>query len=319
MAEKDVVEKTFISLNDVFADIFNVLVFKGKRVVLENALEDMMPISQYKADGGKMHEQERDTYKLWRGHGINLVLVGIENQTQPDKDMPFRVISYDGASYRSQLLKMEERVVNGEKKEVPVKERYPVITIVLYFGKECWNYPRNLKDCFYPVLPEDEVTEVLKDYIQDYKAHIFDIPRMSMETVRLFQSDFRIVAEHFVNAYTNPDYVPEDITITHVDEFLKLMKVLTGDNRYEEVARSLTESEKEEGVKMCNVLDAREARGREEGRAEGRAEGRTEGGLIMLITLVKDGTITIHAAAEKAKMSEEEFAKLMEQKLYDET
>jgi len=33
MAEKDISEKTFIALNDVFADIFNVLVFEGETVV----------------------------------------------------------------------------------------------------------------------------------------------------------------------------------------------------------------------------------------------------------------------------------------------
>lgn len=36
-----------------------------------------------------------------------------------------------------------------------------------------------------------------------------------------------------------------------------------------------------------------------------------EGGLAMLVTLVKDGTITIHAAAEKAKMTEAEFTQYM--------
>ena len=36
-----------------------------------------------------------------------------------------------------------------------------------------------------------------------------------------------------------------------------------------------------------------------------------EGGLAMLVTLVKDGTITIRAAAEKAKMTEAEFTQYM--------
>ncbi len=31
MGQKDISEKYFIALNDVFADIFNVLVFGGKR------------------------------------------------------------------------------------------------------------------------------------------------------------------------------------------------------------------------------------------------------------------------------------------------
>ena len=67
-------------MNDVFADIFNVLVFGGKQVVTPDSLEDITGISQYKADDLLLHEQERDTYKLWKGQGINLVIVRVEKQ-----------------------------------------------------------------------------------------------------------------------------------------------------------------------------------------------------------------------------------------------
>ena len=270
MAEKDIAEKTFIALNDVFADIFNVLVFSGKQVVAADTLEDLKPSSQYKADNETLHEQERDTHKLWRGYGMDLVLVGIENQTVPDKDMPFRIIGYDGASYRSQLLKTELRKVSGVVKQVPAKERYPVITIVLYFGKEVWNYPVSLMDSFNPPLPDNEITEVLKKYIQDYKVHVMDIPRLPMETVQMFKSDFRVVAEHFVNMYSNPAYTPERVMVTHVDEFLKLMKVLTGDERYGEDRDLFIVEEKKGGIVMDNVLEYHEEKGRREGRAEER-------------------------------------------------
>lgn len=59
MAEKDITEKAFIALNDVFADNFNVLVFSGKQIVAADALEDLKTSSQYKADDGTLHEQER--------------------------------------------------------------------------------------------------------------------------------------------------------------------------------------------------------------------------------------------------------------------
>ena len=74
----------------------------------------------YKADG-KIHGQDRDVSKYWKkadGSGISLRLafLGIENQTNYDKEMPLRVISYDGAAYRAQL---------GQD------IKYPVITLVL--------------------------------------------------------------------------------------------------------------------------------------------------------------------------------------------
>lgn len=79
-----------------------------------------MPVkvrSQYKADEGKLHEEERDNAKYWSKGKVKIALLGLENQTKPDQDMPFRVIGYDGAAYRSQLI--------DEKS----KERCPVLSI----------------------------------------------------------------------------------------------------------------------------------------------------------------------------------------------
>ena len=280
MGQADIAKKNFMALNDVFADIFNVLVFEGKQIMTAEALVEQRLQSQYKADDDLLHEQERDTCKLWQGHGVNLLLAGIENQTKPDRDMPFRVIGYDGASYRSQLLKTEEKEVNGEIKKVLVKERYPVLTIVLYFGKELWNYSKNLKDCFYPPLAENEVKEILKEYIQDYKVHVFDIPRLTSEQVQMFRSDFKIVADYFTKVYNIDEYVPDDAVIIHVDEFLKLMKVLTGDKRFEEAAHTVVKSEGSE-VRMRSILAEHEERG----EARGKEIGEERMGKLVTILL----------------------------------
>ena len=252
MGQKDISEKTLISLNDVFADIFNVLVFKGAEVIEEDSLTDAIVRSQYKAETGKLHEEERDVAKIWKNHSFNLVLFGVENQTQVDGDMPFRVIGYDGAGYRSQML--------GDK-----KERFPIVTVVLYFGEKLWNKPVTLKESFSQEVTDTREYQLLEEYINDYKCHIFDIPRLSMETVKQFQSDFRVVAEYFVNAYTDKEYVPEERVIRHVDEFLKLMSVLTGDSRYETMAESKDFQKKRNGgITMCNVLDYHKAEVRNE-------------------------------------------------------
>ena len=253
----------------------------------EDALSDQNPISQYKADDETLHEQERDTFKLWRGHGVNLLLAGIENQTEPDKDMPFRIIGYDGAAYRSQLLKTEEKTADGKAKRVAVKERYPVLTIVLYFGEKLWNYPKSLKECFYPPLAEDEVTEALKEYIQDYRIHVFDIPRLTKEQVQMFRGDFKVVADYFTKVYTKERYVPDDKVLEHVDEFLKLMKVLTGDARFEEAAYTMTKQEKE-GVRMCRFFDESEARGKEIGKEIGEARMGKLIGVLLSQNLIEE-------------------------------
>ena len=126
MNEKDTTEKLLEDYNDVFADIVNTLIFDGKERIKEDSLEDNKTNSAYKAEDGKLHEMERDVSKYWKEGKTNLLVVGIENQTKAEKLMPARIIGYDGASYRSQLLKSTGR---SSKKKLT-----PVVTIVLYFG-----------------------------------------------------------------------------------------------------------------------------------------------------------------------------------------
>ena len=65
----------------------------------------------------------------------------------------------------------------------------------------------------------------------------------------------------------NPDFEPEERVIRHVDEFLKLMSVMTGDHRYEKMLKDkdFQEEIKKGEVTLCKVLDYREAKGEAEG------------------------------------------------------
>ena len=264
MAEKDMTEKTLESYNDVFADIVNVLLFNGRQVVNENDLTPETPRSLYKADG-KLHEQERDVAKFWNNTNVRIALYGLENQTDIDVDIPLRVISYDGVAYRDQLNKQ--------------KKRYPVVTLVLYFGEKRWNNSRSLHECL-------EIPEELKPYVSDYKVNIFEIAWLSEDQVNLFQSDFKYVADYFVQVRKNKKYVPSAETIDHVRETLQLLAVLTKDNRFEEFANN--HAMKGEQVTMSEVLDRMisegynkgisigEARGISIGEARGRSEAKKE-------------------------------------------
>lgn len=148
--------------------------------------------SQYKADDSKLHEQERDIAKLWNEGNVELAICGVENQTKIEKFMPLRVMGYDGASYRSQLM---------AKRPKPV----PVVTLVLYFGTDRkWIQPMSLKEVL-------NIPDGMEGYVNDYRIH--------------------------------------------VDEVLKLLSVMTGDNVYQEVLLS----EDRKGVNtMCDVAESLE-------------------------------------------------------------
>lgn len=234
MGQKDITEKLLEDYNDVFADIVNVLLFRGNRIVKEESLKETKVKSQYKAEGGKLHEQERDVAKYWQDGNALVAICGLENQTVEEKYMPLRVFSYDGASYRRQLL--------SENDENPI---VPVVSLVLHFGMKEWSSPHNLKGVI-------DIPKELEPYVNDYKANIFNIAFLDDETVQMFQSDFRIVADFFVQKRKNKDYVPDEHKIKHVDEMLKLLQVLTGDDRYNV---KFSEAEKKEDIKMCDVME----------------------------------------------------------------
>lgn len=247
MRQNDMAEKLLEDYNDVFADIVNVLLFDGKEVISPKKLKETKVKSQYKADDTKLHEMERDIAKIWKNSSIQIAMYGIENQTKAEKYMPFRVIGYDGASYRQQLLKENEK-----------EKMFPVITLVLYFGKKHWNYARSIKELM-------KIPEELEPFVNDYKANIFEIAWLTNKQVKMFKSDFRHVADYFVQTRKNANYIPDEKTIKHVDEFLKLMKVLTGDERYNVTFSS---EEKKRGVRMCDVMEKVETKGKLEGKLE---------------------------------------------------
>lgn len=271
MSQKDILEKVLEDYNDVFADIVNVLLFDGKEIVNEKELLNAKDKSQYKADDRVLHEQERDVAKFWTKGKLRIALCGLENQTKIDNDMPLRVIGYDGAAYRSELL--------GN-----AIERYPVITLVLYFGTRRWRYNRSL----YQRL---KIPDYLKRYVSDYRINVFEIAYLSDEQVRMFKSDFRFVADYFVQMRKNNDYIPSNETIKHVDELLKLMSVLTNDDRYAEI---LSESKGGERT-MCGAMEKAVTRGRNEGKIEA----------------YRDMGLSVSEIAKKVELSEDEVVMII--------
>ena len=73
----------------------------------------------------------------------------------------------------------------------------------------------------------------LKPYVNNYNITVFDIAYLDEEQVAMFQSDFKFIAQYFVQKRLHHDYQPSDEVIIHVDALLKMFTALTGDRRYE--------------------------------------------------------------------------------------
>lgn len=130
------------------------------------------------------------------------------------------------------------------------------MTLVLYYGYHGhWEKPLSLKARL-------DIPPEFDEYVNDYKINLFEIAYLTREQVEMFQSDFRIVADYFVQMQENGDYVPDARQIKHVQETMQLLSVMTKDNRFEEAYHDAVEG----GLQnMCEVLDRVQNKGRLEG------------------------------------------------------
>lgn len=261
MGQKDKVEKLLEDYPDVFADIINVLIYDGKQVIKPQELSETKVKSQYKAADDSLHKQERDILKVWEKGKDYKVIFGIENQTNTDKQMSFRVIGYDGASYRSQLNDDEDK-----------KELCEVVTLILYFGNGRWNTSKELRDTF-------TKRGNIEKYANNYKLNVFEIAYLTEEQIKMFQSDFGIIADYFVKRRKGYKTIENHKPIKHVDEMLKFMEIFAEDERF--LKLNLEKKTKGE-VTMCTILDAVEGRGIQKGIQKGITQGETLK-LIMLV------------------------------------
>lgn len=104
MAAKDIAEKLLEEHNDVFADIFNVLLFKKDFVNPEELSDVPTEFHYWTKDQKGCRELRRDVAKLLSKNGKPVAILCIENQTCIDKTMPFRTQEYNSATYMTEEI-----------------------------------------------------------------------------------------------------------------------------------------------------------------------------------------------------------------------
>lgn len=119
---------------------------------------------------------------------------------------------------------------------------------------------------------------------------------MTSQNFGVLQSDFRIVADYFVQMRKTGDYVPLPQEMMHAREVLQLMSALTEDARFEQACN---ENKKGRGPRtMCDVLDRIENRGMQKGLMEGK--------MLSLKNLMETLQMTLDQAMNALKIPQEE-------------
>lgn len=262
MGQKDIIEKQLEEYNDVFADIYNVLVFE-KNVIDEKRLQDGATESRYKDGSGLCRDQRRDVMKTYFDeYRMELAFIGIDNQTEVDKYIPVRVLGYDYGKYRRQV----------DENKFPL---VPVITLVLNLSNTRWGY-KSLAD----------ITNIPKEFephFQDYRVKVVDVAFLDDTVIEKFTSDFKLVARFFKNKRLKVKFVNDGTEIKHVAEVLDFITAFTNDPRYENVKEDLEElKQKGEKIVMCEYLDMYIEEGEQRGLKRGIQTGRKEGEQMMV-------------------------------------
>ena len=282
---KDIVEKRLEDHNDVFADIFNNLVFQGERVLEEERLTPLPTEAFTRTIDGNMRQGNRDVRKADGEYGNYRLICSTENQTACDNTMPERIMGYEYAGYEEQIATIIEKNRKDNNpaysKRIHDNQRLaPIVTAVLYWGNPEWQGPKSLHDML--EFPPDK-KEIIKPYVANYPMNLIDLSNVPKEVRQRMTSDFRLLLDYMA-CKNNPEEMKafmsdNERVIRHPEEFLDAMSEVASDGRYkiirEQMRNKENDCEREENVTMWKIEDEIENRGIQNGE------------LLKIITLTK--------------------------------
>ncbi len=259
--KKDTAQKDFMAFPDIAADAINVLLYRGRMLTDADNLQPGPTETIYQGRE-RLRDQYEDLCKYEIADGRIGIMYLIANQTKVDGKMLLRKAGYTGGAYREQY-------------EGKVKDIFPVVEFILYWGRQRWGSSRDLRQMLKKRSSDHSIPEEAWEYIDEIKLHVYEMRHLPEETRELFQSDMRIVVDYLAegNEYRS------DRKIVHKAALIRMIRVLSGEKDTDDVEKWLEEQGigEEDEITVCELFDQYVRQGREEGMQEGRAEGRQEG------------------------------------------
>lgn len=328
MGKLDDMAKELYEDNLVFADTMNVLFFDGKPMIRAQDLSPLDPTEEHtifdddfvskteseeKADKTQRkteafsNQKYRDVLRMLQTQNGKLeirIIVGAEIQSHVHYAMPIRNLEYDALNLSRQLsarqkynrenhlLKSKNEFLSGIKKGETFT---PVLTVVVYLGKETWDAPKTLHEMF----NLDGVPETLLAYVPDYRTAILQPESVTSKQLARMKSPLRHILG-VIKASTNwqdmNNYVNQNKNdLSHLDS-------LTAGIISEACNMNIPKQELEkEDVNMCEALVQLKEIGRQEGLSEGKIEGKV---LAYLEVGKSDDWIIDHLQITQEKLDE---------------
>ena len=284
MGKKDIALVRYFEDEERYADLINGFVFGGKAVV---RAEDIMEKNAV-TTGIVKRLKKRLTFQKYRDMirkvvlNADFVLIGLENQDEVHYAMPVRVMLMDAAGYDEQMRRIQR--MHRKKRDLRGAEYLggfsrtdrlrPVITLVLYYGSEPWDGPRDLQGLMeYGNLPEG-----MTQMVGNYGIHVLEIKRF--EHISAFKSDLYQVFGFLQR--TGDKTAEKEFTFQNQKLFENMeedaydvIAALSGSKELEEAKNRYR---KEGGtINMCEAIRGMIEDGRREGIREGIRKGIQRG------------------------------------------
>ncbi|MBE5862510.1 MAG: hypothetical protein E7295_06625 [Lachnospiraceae bacterium] len=198
MGKNDVMTNMYLKKAERSADLINCYVCNGKQLVraedirlIENmhyrvTEEKAALITRKKGRGYKRKQGKNlrlsgvnmDLVEEVR-FGMRVVIISAENQSNVHYAMPIRMLNEEAIMYHEQWQKIAAE--HEKKKDLRGAEYMsgmakgetvrPVILLVVYWGREEWKGPRNLRD----MIDGEGFPEEIRDMITDYPLHLVEV------------------------------------------------------------------------------------------------------------------------------------------------
>ena len=262
---RDLTEKNLVEEAEVFADISNVNLYDGRNVIRPEDLELLPQEMHYKDSEGKPAKVMADVRMRWRKNGSVIAMIQIENQSEINNIMPIRDLGYIFNNYNEQIKEHQrENERNGKRfyaRELGDDERLqPVITFVLYYGKEEWKRPLSILD----MLDLDEEKRELEPFLLNHKIHLISLSRLDEKEVEKYKSDFWHVIKFLtLHGYGKTrKYLEEESgkrKLKHPEEVQNVLYALSSDKRFLEADLAKNGKEEPKMGQISDVLDQIEA------------------------------------------------------------
>ncbi|MEG1848689.1 MAG: hypothetical protein RR238_09530 [Lachnospiraceae bacterium] len=189
MGDKDIILNDYYARPEIFADLMNAAIFNGEEVLTKEDLSELdSSVSEI------WHDKEaKRTRSVRKYHdvikkaalGVEYAVLAIENQDEVHYAMPIRGMNYDSMEYIKQIKELKTQ---NRKKGASVHQTgaeflsgisgedrlMPVITVVIYYGKEAYNGCTDL----HSMLRLEKENQGLLKYIANYKINLVQAYRV---------------------------------------------------------------------------------------------------------------------------------------------